>query len=155
MRNNDVSSCHWPLALLTHWRSIQWPEKTFHGKCHRIVHLFASLRFEGTRKILISRLHTVTKLFHTAVYLRRKHFAWKGTENSRPGNNEGDGMEYIMTGNIIENMIPDRITTGKHLYIATRGYLVPVIGGPRCRSLTFFANHKTLRYIGVLRVSSR
>jgi hypothetical protein len=53
-------------------------------------------------------------LFHTAVYLRRKHFAGKGTENSRPGNSEGNGMEN-MTGKIIENMIPDRITTGKHL----------------------------------------
>jgi hypothetical protein len=95
-------------------------------------------------------------LFHTAVYLRRKHFAGKGTENSRPGNSEGNSMEN-MTGKIIEYTIPDRITTGKHLsFISQRGgYLGPVISGPRCFSLAFFANHKTLRYIGVLRVSDK
>ncbi len=87
---------------------------------------------------------------------KKKTLRWKGTENSRPGNSEGNGMEN-MTGKIIEIMIPDRITTGKHLsFISQRGgYLVPVIGGPRCFSLAFFANHKTLRYIGVLRVSNK
>ncbi len=32
-------------------------------------------RIRGARKILISRLYTVTKLVHTAVYPRRKRFA--------------------------------------------------------------------------------
>ncbi len=59
----------------------------------------------------------MTKLFNTAVYPRRKHFAVKRTKNSRPWNNEGNSVENIMTRKIIENKKSNRITTGKHLYV--------------------------------------
>jgi hypothetical protein len=113
--------------------------------------LFALLRIWGARKILISRLHIVRKLVHTAVYQE---------ENALPGKiPENDNDRKKITAGIRlrqERTIQGRIFNGKapKFYIATRGYLVPVIGSPR-RSTSFTANHKTLVRVDSSRNSKR
>jgi hypothetical protein len=79
-------------------------------------------------------------LVHTAVYQE---------ENALPGKRPGKDKDRktITTGirlpqeNERRNDSSDK--KAPKFYIATRGYLVPVIGSPR-RSTSFTANHKTL-----------